>query len=55
MKIKKQNLFYEHEKSEKASLVPNLEELSIIGDKNKNKSLIDVKRLDDFEIYFNEQ
>ena len=52
---KKQNIFYEHEKSEKASLVSNLEEISLIGDKNKNKTLIDVKKLDDFESYFSKQ
>ena len=46
---KMQDLFYENSKSEKASLIENLEELSFIKDKNKNKTSIKVCKLDDFE------
>jgi FkbM family methyltransferase len=51
---RKQTLFYEHQKSEKASLIPNLQELSIIGEKNKNEIIVEVKKLDDFKDYFND-
>ena len=46
------NLFYEHEESEKASLISNLEKLSIIKNKNKNKMKVEVKKLDNFKNYF---
>lgn len=49
----KLDLFFGDQKSEKASLVPNLEKLSFIGSQNKNKILVDVKKLDYFENYFN--
>lgn len=52
---KKQDIFFEHGKSEKASLISDLSEISIIGNKNKNKKLIDVKKLDDFEDYFDDK
>jgi FkbM family methyltransferase len=49
------DLFYANEKSEKASLVPNLEKLSFVGSLNKNKMLVDVKQLDYFEDYFKDK
>ena len=52
---KKQDIFFEHGKSEKASLISDLSQLSIIGDRNKNKTLIDVKKLDDFEKHFDDK
>jgi len=51
----KLDLFYGDEKSEKASLVPNLEKLSFVGLQNKNNISVDVKNLDYFENYFNNQ
>ena len=45
-------LFFGDQKSEKASLVPNLEKLSFIGLQNKNKISVEVKKLDYFENYF---
>lgn len=52
---RKQSIFFEHKKSEKASLVPNLEEISVIGKKNENKMLVDVKKLDDLKDLFSNQ
>ena len=46
------NLFYGDERSEKASLVENLEKLSFIGDQNKNKISVNVKKLDFYENLF---
>jgi len=46
------DLFYGDEKSEKASLIENLEELSFIGKQNKNKISINVKKLDFYENLF---
>ena len=51
----KLDLFYGDQKSEKASLVPNLEKLSFVGTQNKNKISVDVKELDYFENYFQNQ
>ena len=51
----KLDLFYGDQKSEKASLVPNLEKLSFVGLQNKNKISVDVKKLDSFENFFNGQ
>jgi len=48
----KLDLFFGDQKSEKASLVPNLEKLSFIGLQNKNKISVEVKKLDYFENYF---
>ena len=51
----KSDLFYANQKSEKASLVPNLEKLSFVGSLNKNKIVVDVKQLDYFEDYFKDK
>ncbi len=51
----KLDLFYGDKKSEKASLVPNLEKLSFVGDLNKNKISVEVKKLDHFESYFSDK
>ena len=51
----KLDLFFGDEKSEKASLIPNLEKLSFVGRQNINKISVDVKKLDYFENYFNEK
>ena len=50
-----QDLFYGEEKSEKASLIPNLEKLSFVGLNNKNKISVNVKKLDYFENYFKDK
>lgn len=42
----KQELHYGTQRSEKASLMSNLEKLSFIGKSNKNKIFVDVKKLD---------
>ena len=42
----KQELHYGTQRSEKASLMSNLEKLSFIGKSNKNKICVDVKKLD---------
>ena len=49
------HLYYENKKSEKASLVENLEKLSFIKDNNKNKILVEVRNLDSFENFFKDQ
>jgi len=49
------DLYYGDEKSEKASLVPNLEKLSFVGLNNRNRILVDVKKLDHFENYFKDK
>ena len=51
----KLDLFYGNHKSEKASLIPNLEKLSFVGSSNKNKILVEVKKLDYFEDYFKDK
>ena len=51
----KLDLFYGNHKSEKASLIPNLEKLSFVGSGNKNKILVEVKKLDYFEDYFKDK
>ncbi|MDB4157345.1 FkbM family methyltransferase [Candidatus Pelagibacter sp.] len=51
----KLDLFYGDQKSEKASLIPNLEKLSFVGSYNKNKIQVDVKKLDYFENYFKDK
>tara|TARA_B100000787_G_C16185091_1_gene294188 strand:- start:1351 stop:2184 length:834 start_codon:yes stop_codon:yes gene_type:complete len=51
----KLDLFYGDQKSEKASLIPNLEKLSFIGLNNKNKISVNVKKLDYFEDYFKDK
>ena len=52
---KTQKIFYGDEKSEKASLMKNLEKLSFIGDININTKNVNVKKLDDLEDLFNNQ
>ena len=49
------NLFYGNQKSEKASLIDNLEKLSFIKDNNKNKILVKVRNLDSFNDFFKDQ
>lgn len=49
------DLFYGDKKSEKASLIPNLEKLSFIGQNNKNKISVTVKKLDYFGNYFKDK
>ena len=44
-----QELYYGSEKSEKASLMNNLEKLSFVGETNINKILVEVKKLDDLK------
>ena len=51
----KLDLFYGDKKSEKASLIPNLEKLSFVGLNNKNKISVSVKKLDYFEDYFKDK
>ena len=51
----KLDLFFGDQKSEKASLVPNLEKLSFIGSQNKNKISVEVKKLDYYEDYFEDK
>lgn len=48
-------LYYGDEKSEKASLIPNLEKLSFIRNENKNKVFVDVKKLDFYEKLFDKK
>ncbi|MDA7572849.1 FkbM family methyltransferase [Candidatus Pelagibacter sp.] len=55
MKNDRLDLFYSGPKSEKASLIPNLNKLSFIRNENKNKISVDVKTLDSFENYFNDK
>jgi FkbM family methyltransferase len=47
------DLFFGEPKSEKASLIPNLNKLSFVGNQNKNKITVEVKKLDSFENFFN--
>ena len=49
------DLFYENQKSEKASLIQNLEKLSFIKDNNKNKISVEVRNLDSFDDFFKDQ
>ena len=49
------DLFYENQKSEKASLIQNLEKLSFIKDNNKNKISVEVRNLDSFNNFFKDQ
>tara|TARA_B100000767_G_C19662071_1_gene491463 strand:+ start:80 stop:913 length:834 start_codon:yes stop_codon:yes gene_type:complete len=51
----KLDLFYGDQKSEKASLIPNLQKLSFIGLNNKNKISVNVKKLDYYKDYFNDK
>ena len=44
-----QELYYGSEKSEKASLMNNLEKLSFVGEANINKISVEVKKLDDLK------
>ena len=46
---KKQDLYFGNEKSEKASLIKNLEKLSFVGKTNRNKISVEVKKLDDLK------
>ena len=46
------NLNYGDEKSEKASLMPDLKKLSFIGDSNNKKTAVQVKKLDYFQNNF---
>ena len=46
---KKQDLYFGNEKSEKASLMKNLEKLSFVGKVNNNKISVNVKKLDDLK------
>ena len=46
---KKQELYFGNEKSEKASLMDNLEKLSFVGKTNINKITVEVKKLDDLK------
>ena len=46
---KKQELYFGNEKSEKASLMDNLEKLSFVGKTNTNKIPVEVKKLDDLK------
>ena len=46
---KRQELYFGNEKSEKASLMKNLEKLSFVGDTNINKISVEVKKLDDLK------
>ena len=46
---KKQDLYFGNEKSEKASLMKNLEKLSFVGETNTNKIFVEVKKLDDLK------
>lgn len=52
---KKQDLYFGNEKSEKASLMNNLEKLSFVGKVNKNKISVNVKKLDDLKNVFKNQ
>ena len=45
-------LYYGNKTSEKASLIQNLEKISFIGNNNKNKTLIKIKKLDDISNIF---
>ena len=49
------DLYFGDEKSEKASLVPNLEKLSFVGNSNKNRVSVEVKKLDYMENYLKDQ
>jgi FkbM family methyltransferase len=49
------DLYFGDEKSEKASLVPNLEKLSFVGNLNKNRVSVEVKKLDYMENYLKDQ
>ena len=46
---KKQDLYFGNKKSEKASLMENLEKLSFVGETNTNKISVEVKKLDDLK------
>ena len=46
---KRQELYFGNEKSEKASLMKNLEKLSFVGETNINKIFVEVKKLDDLK------
>ena len=46
---KRQELYFGNEKSEKASLMKNLEKLSFVGETNINKISVEVKKLDDLK------
>ena len=46
---KKQDLYFGNEKSEKASLMKNLEKLSFVGKTNINKISVEVRKLDDLK------
>ena len=50
-----QKIFFGDGKSEKASLIKNLEKLSFIGDTNINTKNVNVKKLDDLENLFDNQ
>ncbi len=47
-----QNLYYNNSISEKASLIENLDDLSFVGNSNKNKMKIKVRKLDDISFLF---
>ena len=49
------NLFYGNQKSEKASLIQNLEKLSFIKDNNINKISVEVRNLDSFYNFFKDK
>ena len=48
-------LFYGTEKSEKASLMKDLEKISFIKEQNKNKVSVQVRQLDYFQNYFKDE
>jgi FkbM family methyltransferase len=48
-------LFYGTEKSEKASLMKDLEKISFIKEQNKNKVSVQVRQLDYFQSYFEDK
>ena len=52
---KKQDLYFGNEKSEKASLMKNLEKLSFVGETNTNKIFVEVKKLDDLKDILNNE
>ena len=52
---KRQELYFGNEKSEKASLMKNLEKLSFVGETNINKISVEVKKLDDLKDILNNE
>lgn len=50
-----QNLYYSNQKSEKASLIKNLEKLSFVKYQNKNSISVEIRNLDFFDDFFDGQ